>query len=52
MTKISNNIERDIELIKYMMKNENLSKGTMEFLINYLIEQIEKNKTNDDKQTN
>ena len=44
MIKISNDIKKDIELIKYMMKNENLSKATMEFLINYLIEQIEKNK--------
>ena len=46
MIKISNNIDRDIEFIKYMIDNNQkaqLSPGTMKFLVNYLIEYIEKN---------
>ena len=45
MIKISNNIEKDIEFIKYMIDNNQkaqLSPGTMKFLIKYLIEYIEK----------
>jgi len=43
MIKISDDRERDIKLIKYMMRNEHLTPKTLKFLINYLIEQIEKN---------
>jgi hypothetical protein len=42
MIKISNDIKKDIELIKFMMKNENLSSTTLKFLMNYLIQEIEK----------
>ena len=47
MIKISNNIDRDIEFIKYMIDNNQkaqLSPGTMKFLVNYLIEYIKEKK--------
>ena len=44
MIKISNNIDRDIEFIKYMIDNNQkaqLSPGTMKFFITFRIDYIE-----------